>query len=90
MWLPLLKGEAAVEGAVLDGFHDLGGADVFFAGEVGEGAGDFEDAVVGAGGEVEGFHRLFEKVGGVFVELAMGAHLAGGHGGVGEETFDAF
>ena len=39
---------------------------------------------MGTGGEVEGFHGLFEEVGGVFVELAMGAHLAGGHGGVRE------
>lgn len=74
----------------MDGFHDLGGADVFFAGEVGEGAGDFEDAVVGAGGEVEGFHGLLKEVGGVFVELAVGADLARGHGGVGEEAGGAF
>ncbi len=37
---------AAVEGAVLDGLGDVG-----FAAEVGDGAGDLEDVIVGAGGE---------------------------------------
>ena len=56
----LLECEPSIEGTILDGLHDLGGADVFFASEVGEGASYFEDAVVGAGGEVELLHRLFE------------------------------
>ena len=42
---------AAVEGAVLDGFGDVLDGDVRLAAEVGDGAGDLEDAVVGAGAE---------------------------------------
>ena len=40
---------AAVQGSVLNGFGDVFDGDVGFGGEVGDGAGDFEDAVVGAG-----------------------------------------
>ncbi len=51
-------------------------------GEVGEGAGDFEDAVVGAGGEVHVVHGVLE-VGAAFgVELTVGFHLSRGHGAV--------
>ncbi len=41
-----------VKRAVLDGFADVVGADVFHAGEVGDGAGHFQDAAVGAGAQV--------------------------------------
>ena len=45
-------------GAVLKGFVEM----IFFyvvrTIEVGDGAGDFDDAVIGAGGEVEAFSRL--------------------------------
>ena len=40
-----------VEGAVLDGLSNVGGADSVLAFEVGDGAGQFEDAVIGAGAE---------------------------------------
>jgi len=53
-----------VEGAVLDGFGDVGGGEAFNARKVGDGAGHFEDAVVRAGtqaqfvdGEAENFFR---------------------------------
>ena len=42
-----------IEGAVLDRLGDVGGGDGVGAGEVGDGAGDLEDAGVGAGGEAE-------------------------------------
>ena len=74
--------EVAVEGSEADGFQDVVGADGGALGEVGEGAGDFEDAVVGAGGEVHVVHGVL-KVGAAFgVELAMGFHLPGVHGAV--------
>ena len=38
----------AVEGAVLDGFGDVAGLDFLLAFKVGHGAGDAQDAVVGA------------------------------------------
>lgn len=50
-----------VEAAVLDGFGDVGAGDVVTLFKVGNGAGDFEDAVVGAGGEAEAFHSEFDQ-----------------------------
>ena len=41
-----------VQGPVLHGFGDVRGLDIFGGGEIGDGAGDLEHAVVGAGGEV--------------------------------------
>ena len=70
----------AVEVAVGDGFHDVVGEDVVGAFEVGDGAGDFKDAVVGAGTHVHAVHgvaELLEAGGvglGVFVEQGRG-HL---------------
>jgi len=49
-------------------------------------AGDFEDAVVGAGGEVHLFHGLFEVAGGFGVEGAVFADLFRAHGGVGGDA----
>ena len=40
---------SAVERAVLDGFGDVFGFDVGGVFDIGDGAGDFQDAVVGAG-----------------------------------------
>ena len=69
-----------VEVAVGDGFHDVVVEDVGAGLEVGDGAGDFEDAVVGAGAHVHAFHgvaKFFQAGGvgfGVFVEQG-GGHL---------------
>ena len=71
---------AAVEVAVADGFHDVVLADGDAAFEVGDGAGYFEDAVVGAGAHVHAGHGVFQfleagVVGfGVFVQEGWG-HL---------------
>lgn len=54
--------EVPIEAAHLDGFEEVAGLDVFGVGEVGDGAGDFEDAVVGAGREGELLHGLLEVV----------------------------
>ena len=48
----------AVEVAVGDGFHDVVVEDVGGAFEVGDGAGDFEDAVVGPCAHVHAFHGV--------------------------------
>ena len=70
----------AVEVAVGDGFHDVVVEDVGGAFEVGDGAGDFEDAVVGSRAHVHAFHRVLQLrqaggVGlGVFVQQGRG-HL---------------
>ena len=71
---------AAVEIAVADGFHDVVLADLDAGFEVGDGAGYFQDAVVGAGAHVhlgDGFAQLFHAFGvgfGVFVQQC-GCHL---------------
>ncbi len=70
----------AVEVAVGDGFHDVVVEDVGAGLEVGDGAGDFEDAVVGPCAHVHAFHgvaKLFQAGGiglGVFVQEGRG-HL---------------
>ena len=70
----------AVEVAVGDGFHDVVVEDVGAGFEVGDGAGDFEDAVVGPRTHVHAIHgvaQLLEAGGvglGVFVQQGRG-HL---------------
>ena len=70
----------AVEVAVGDGFHDVVVEDVGAGLEVGDGAGDFEDAVVGSRAHVHALHgvaKLFQACGvglGVFVQQGRG-HL---------------
>ena len=63
---------AAVEVAVADGFHDVVLADGDAGFEVGDGAGDLEDAVVGSRAHVhlgDGFAQLFHSLGVGFVVL---------------------
>ena len=55
--------------------------------EVGDGAGHFKDAVVGAGGEALLLHGALEKPLGVGAEFAVGANLARGHLRVGVDFF---
>lgn len=55
------------------------GGDGFGGGEVGHGAGNFQDAVVGAGTEVELGHGDADQVLGVVAELAMALDLARAH-----------
>jgi len=45
--------QGSVQAAVLDGFGDVVGGDIFNAFEIGYGAGDFEDADVGVGEEAK-------------------------------------
>ena len=66
----------------MDGFGDVFSLDRFGAGEVGHGAGDFEDAVVGAGAEVQLFHRGAKEVAGGVVEGAVFLEVARLHPGV--------
>ena len=46
----------------MDGLQEVRGGDPFGPGQVGDGAGDAEDAVVGPGGEAEFFHGLLQQV----------------------------
>ena len=63
----------AVEAAVLDCFGEVFGADVVGVIQVGDGAGDLEDAVVGAGAEAHAADGHFERA------------LAGGMGPEGKD-----
>src|ERR1700730_9730277 len=76
----LLGPVGAVQGAVLDGFAEVAGLDIFVGVEVGDGAGDFEDAVVGAGGKTEAGDGVLEQffavgVDGTIFSDHFGEHL---------------
>ena len=74
--------QGPVEGAVLDGFEDVVGGDVIEGRKIGEGAGDFENAVVGAGAEVEVGHGVIEQAGGFGIDDAVLAQQARSEGAV--------
>lgn len=72
---------------VLDGFGEVFGEDVVSLFEVGDGAGEFDEAVVGAGGEAHRGDSLAQEV---FAGLVEGAELAeerGVHFGIGKDVF---
>src|SRR5260370_39815711 len=79
----LLGPVGAIEGAVLNGFAEVAGLDAFGGVEVGDGAGDFENAVVGARGKGEAGDGVFEQFfsvggdGGVFVHHLWDALCVG-------------
>ena len=63
----------------MDGFGDVFGFDGGGVFDVGDGAGDFEDAVVGAGAEALLGHGAFEQAFAVGGEFAEGADVARVH-----------
>ena len=72
-----------VQGAVLDGLADVLGLDGVVPGEIGDGPGHLEDAVVGAGGEVEFAGGELEEFRAGAVQVAVGTDLSGLEAGVG-------
>jgi len=72
----------SVEVAVGDGFHDVVVEDVGAGFEVGNGAGDFEDAVVGAGRHVHALHGVFQLLEAGGVGLGVFVQQGRGHLGV--------
>ena len=72
-------GSATGETPVLDGLGDMRRTDFVAAGEIGDGAGDLQDAVVCSGGEALFIHRAFEKRFALSVEGAMFADLCRRH-----------
>jgi hypothetical protein len=66
-----------IEGAVLDGLGDVRDGQVRLTFQIGDGAGDIEDAIVGAGGESLLLHRALEKLLGVGAKLAEGRESGG-------------
>ena len=77
-----LHPQIPIQGAEVDGFEEVVGGNTVMPGEVGEGAGDFEDSIMRTGGEVHVVHGIFEQVAAVVVEVGVGFHDAGRHGGV--------
>src|ERR1035438_7382189 len=75
-----------VEAAVLDSFGEVLGGDGGGFVEIGDGAGDFEDAVMGAGGEAHTADGHFEGALAGIVESADFADIAGWHAGVVESA----
>lgn len=62
--------ERAIERAILDRFAHVFGRNRVGGGEIGDGAGDFEDAAVGAGAQVQR-HRHADQLLGFVAELAV-------------------
>ena len=73
---------AAVEVAVADGLHDVLGSDALAAGEVGDGAGNLEDAVVGAGAHVGAGHHVAQAIEALRIRLGKPVQHRAGHLGV--------
>ena len=71
-----------VEVAVSDGFHDVVVEDVGGAFEVGDGAGDFEDAVVGSRAHVHALHGVLQLLQAGGVGLGVFVQQGRGHLGV--------
>ena len=57
-----LSPERPVQGAVLDGFRDVLGFNVGLAFEIGDGSGDFQDAIVGTGAQALLSHSSLKQV----------------------------
>lgn len=78
---PLLP-ERPIERSVVDGFAEVVAVDVVAGGEVGDGAADAEDFVVGSGGQAHLFHRRLQQRFGVGFQFAVFADLGRGHAAV--------
>lgn len=85
-----LRKDIAIEHSILDGFFDVMGFDTFGLLEIGDGAGDADDFIVGSGGESQfgdcGAHALgLDGTEGAVLPQFATAHLGVGQGlGVGE------
>src|SRR2546421_1566361 len=78
-----LRPVGAIERAVLNGFAEMFGFDGIRGVEIGDGARNFQDAVVGASGKAEASYRVFQKSFAVGGDGALFANQASGHLGVG-------
>src|SRR5882724_6247499 len=74
--------EAAVEAAVLDGLGHVLRSYPLTSAQVGDSAGNLEDAIVTSGGEAEVAHRLLEKERRLERRSAEAPHLAAAHPGI--------
>ena len=77
-----LRPQIAIQRPVLNGLVEVGGFDGIGSLQVGDGAGDLQDAVVGAGAKSEFLHRHFQHVLAILVQGAVGADQTRVHPGV--------
>ena len=67
---------------VVDGFKDGVFRDILNPGKIGDGAGDFQDPVIGAGTEFEAGNRLTQKHFACGIQLAVLLKFPAPHAGV--------
>jgi hypothetical protein len=72
-----------VQTAILNRLGDMSGLDFFGAGEVGDGAADFEDAAVGAGAQAQFVDRGFQQSLRVVIHGTIALNVSRAHLGVG-------
>ena len=75
--------QSPIKRAVLNRLADVAGFDPLTASEIGDRAGDFEDAVVGSSTQMQVLHRMAKHLGGSFVEHAELFDLAMTHPRIG-------
>ena len=68
-----------VERAILNRFGQMGAANFFISGEIGDGPGDFENAGVRTCAQAQSRHRVFQQFLSGRVELAEFANIAAAH-----------
>ena len=73
---------AAVEIAIAEGFQEMISGNALLACKVCDGAGDLQDAVIGACTEIEIRHRALEKLVAGIIETAMLFELSMTHPGI--------
>jgi|SRR5690606_29002742 len=76
---PPLGPKLAIEHSVIHRFLDMLGGDVGRAGQVGNGAGDSQHFVVGAGGKSQLVDTIVEQLGAYFIEWAESPNLPACH-----------
>ena len=72
----------SVQTPVLNRLGNMIDLNIFFFSQIGDGAGDFQNSVVGAGGQTEFVYGRFKKIAGHIVDLAMFFNMATVHLGV--------
>jgi hypothetical protein len=68
------------------GFGHVVAVDLLPAAKAGDGAGDFQDAIVRAGAEIVVGHCVFKEVTRGFIQFAMGLQLARAHAGIASDA----
>src|SRR5713226_4583389 len=76
-----------VERAVMDGFGDVSGLNLSRVFEVGDGAADFQDAIVDARGQAQARHRAFQHRFAFRINPAVAPTQTGRHRGVRVDSF---